>query len=230
MSIYAIGDLHLSGRPPAKPMSVFAPEWENHWEKIQKSWLAAVRKEDLVIICGDISWAMRFPDALGDLKEIAAMPGGKVLIRGNHDFWWTGLAKMNAAIGGGCFFLHNNFYAAGGLAVCGSRGWLTPNAPDFTEKDDAIYRRELIRAESSLLSAKRAGYEKPLLALHYPPLYVDGKPTGFSALCEKYQARICVYGHLHGESGVLGYQGEKDGTIYSLVAADALGFQLKLTL
>ncbi|MDR2006010.1 MAG: metallophosphoesterase, partial [Acidaminococcales bacterium] len=171
MSIYAIGDLHLSGRPPAKPMSVFAPEWENHWEKIQKSWLAAAEQDDLVIICGDISWALHFPDALRDLREIGALPGSKVFIRGNHDFWWSGVAKMNAAIGGGCFFLHNNFCAAGGTAVCGSRGWLTPNAPDFAEKDEIIYRRELIRAENSLLAARQAGYEKPLLALHYPPLY-----------------------------------------------------------
>jgi predicted phosphohydrolase len=227
MRIYAIGDLHLSGRPAAKPMSVFAPEWENHWEKIQKSWTEAVAADDLVIVCGDISWAMHFPDALNDLSEIAALPGGKIFIRGNHDFWWSSVSKLNSALRGGCFFLYNNFCAANGQAVCGSRGWLTPDAPDFAEKDALIYRRELARTEYSLLAAQKAGWEKPVLALHYPPLYLDGKPTGFSELCEKYRVSHCVYGHLHGASSVLGYQGEKAGTTYSLVAADALGFRLK---
>lgn len=227
MRIYAIGDLHLSGRPPAKPMSVFAPEWENHWEKIQESWLSAVAKDDLVVICGDISWAMRFPGALSDLAEIAALPGSKIFIRGNHDFWWSGVAKMNAAFSGSCFFLQNNFYSSTGLAVCGSRGWLTPNAPDFTQRDETIYRRELVRTETSLFAAQKAGLQRPLLALHYPPLYFDGRSTGFSELCEKYQVSHCVYGHLHGGSAASGYQGEKGGTNYSLVAADALNFQLK---
>jgi len=227
MHIYAIGDLHLSGQPPLKPMSVFGQEWEDHWEKISAHWQAAVTQDDLVIICGDTSWAMKLSEAKADLDAIAALPGRKILVRGNHDYWWDGLAKMAEETGQRLFFLHNNSYADGWLAICGSRGWLTPDAEGFAPADEKIYRRELERVERSLRLAKQAGAEETWLALHYPPLYSDGRPTGFSQLCEKYHVRRCLYGHLHGASISLGWQGECAGTCYCLVSADALGFVLK---
>ncbi len=227
MHIYAIGDLHLSGEPPRKPMSVFGPNWENHWQKIKHSWQKQVTDNDLVIICGDTSWAIKLDDALPDLLAINSLPGGKIFVRGNHDYWWTSVSKMKAALDDSCFFLHNNFYATTTFAICGSRGWLTPQAEIFAEQDKKIYEHELTRIEYSLNAAKEAGYTDIILALHYPPLYADAQPTGFSALCEKYQVKYCLYGHLHDADISIGYQGNHAGTNYSLVSADALDFQLK---
>ncbi|MBQ6912681.1 MAG: metallophosphoesterase, partial [Acidaminococcaceae bacterium] len=131
MHIYAIGDLHFSGVPEAKPMTVFGEHWQDHRQRITENWKQTVAAEDIVILCGDISWAMKLPDAVqDDLRYIAEFPGNKVMLRGNHDYWWTGLSKMKQATGGAFFFLQNNFYPVdtegAKLAVCGSRGWLTP--------------------------------------------------------------------------------------------------------
>ena len=227
MNIYAIGDLHLSGHPPLKPMSIFGKEWEGHWETIAAHWQTSVNQDDLVIICGDTSWAMRLAQATDDLNSIADLPGQKIIVRGNHDFWWSSLAKMEEQTDRRLFFLHNNFFAGGRLAICGSRGWLTPDAEDFSPEDEKIYQRELERTERSLILAQNAGYKEILLALHYPPLYNTGSPTGFSRLCEQYKVRHCLYGHLHATSISLGWQGERAGTHYHLVSADALKFNIK---
>ncbi len=228
MNIHAIGDLHLSGQPPRKPMSVFGADWDNHWEKVQNSWRRSVTNEDIVLVCGDTSWAMKFNDALFDLTEIASLPGKKIFIRGNHDYWWSTLNKMNAAGLPDCFFLQNNFYACGGAAVCGSRGWLTPGSEGFSPEDEKIYLNELARVETSLAQAQVAGHSDIILALHYPPLYADGAATGFSRLCDKYKVKHCVYGHLHGDSAACGWQGKAADTVYHLVSADSLQFKLKL--
>jgi predicted phosphohydrolase len=208
-------------------MSVFSPVWEGHWDKIKQDWLSKVGGQDTVLICGDTSWALKFAAALSDLAEVDALPGRKVFVRGNHDFWWSGVAKMRAALGGNCFFLHNNFCDADGWALCGSRGWLTPGGENFTDEDGKIYRRELERAERSLSLAQKAGRENIILLLHYPPLYNDGAATGFSELCDRYRVRYCLYGHLHGKSIPLGYQGLRLNTFYHLVSADAAEFRLK---
>ena len=227
MRIFAIGDLHLSGNPPQKPMTIFGAQWENHWFRIQQDWLNRVREEDLVLLPGDISWGMRLPDALPDLLSVAALPGQKVLIRGNHDYWWQTLNKMNAALDGRLHFLQNTFFAADRFAVCGSRGWLLPDDPQFQVSDEAIYRRELLRTEASLKAAEQAGFRQKLLLLHYPPLYASTQRSEFAALCKQYQVRHCLYGHLHDAGITAAFEGEKDGTCYHLVSADALAFQLK---
>lgn len=156
MSLFAIGDFHLSGEPPAKPMEVFSPNWENHFEKIRRNWLTKIKETDTVIICGDTSWAMSLEAAMQDLNRIAALPGQKIILRGNHDYWWTSLKKMQQATEGKFMFLQNNFFACGDVAVCGSRGWILPSSEAFTDDDRHIYLREGIRLENSLAAAKNA--------------------------------------------------------------------------
>ena len=141
MSLFAIGDFHLSGEPPAKPMEVFSPNWENHFEKIRRNWLTKITETDTVIICGDTSWAMSLEAAMQDLNRIAALPGQKIILRGNHDYWWTSLKKMQQATEGKFMFLQNNFFACGDVAVCGSRGWILPSSEAFTDDDRHIYLR-----------------------------------------------------------------------------------------
>jgi predicted phosphohydrolase len=225
MKIFAIADTHLSGKPPAKPMSVFGDHWLDHWEKIKADWLARVAPGDTVLVAGDISWAMKLPDALADLDEIAALPGKKILVRGNHDYWWQTLAKMTAATAGRLTFLHNTFAPAGEWAVCGSRGWLLPGDAAFGEEDEAIYRRELLRVRASLAAARGAGYSRIILMLHYPPR-TGPEPTGFTDLMAEFGVAVCVYGHLHNEAVNTAPVGDFAGTVHYLVSCDALDFKL----
>ncbi len=224
MNIYAIGDLHLSGYPPTKPMDVFGEHWQNHAAKVEANWRQLITENDTVIICGDTSWAMKLPEALSDLNWIAALPGKKILLRGNHDYWWTSLKKMQLATENKFSFLQNNFYNCADTAICGSRGWLLPASDSFTESDAAIYKREELRLEASLSVAKQAGYSKIIAALHYPPLYGSGEGSGFSELLEHYKVTHCVFGHIHGSDAKTVYQGERNGITYKLVSCDTQNF------
>ena len=226
MAIYAIGDLHLSGNPPTKPMTIFDPKWENHWNKVKEYWKNTVTDQDLVILCGDISWAMRLEDAMEDLKEIMALPGEKIMLRGNHDYWWSTASKITKATEGKIGLLQNSFFIHHNAAICGTRGWNLPSAEGFTTEDSVIYSRELMRFETSLRSAKAAGFNTLIAALHYPALYTGEEDSGFASLCEKYQVKTCIFGHIHGEDAKEIFQGEKNGTSYKLVAADFLDFKL----
>ena len=226
MKIFAIADTHLSGNPPVKPMHIFGAHWTNHWEKLQADWQARVAPEDVVLIAGDISWAMKLTDALPDLHEIIALPGQKVLIRGNHDYWWQSLTKMNNAVQGQLSFIQNNFFAAGEWAVCGSRGWLCPEDPSFAADDLPIFKREIERVRMSLEAAHAAGYARKILMLHYPPLYHQSSASEFTRLFEPYGVEICVYGHLHSEAIQLAPTGMIAGARCLLVSCDALNFKL----
>jgi len=227
MRIFAIADPHLSGNPPSKPMTVFGDHWLNHWEKIKQDWLQRVTAEDCVLIAGDISWAMELAEALPDLEAIAALPGKKILIRGNHDYWWQTLSKMNRFMGDQLTFIHNTFAVAGDWAVCGSRGWVCPQDPAFTAEDQPIYDREVGRLELSLKGARQAGFDKIIAMLHYPPLYSCTEGNAITDLLTAYGVSICVYGHLHGETARFACQGLINGIEYHLVACDALDFKLK---
>ena len=225
--IFAIGDTHLSGQPPAKPMDIFGSHWHNHWEKIKADWLSRVSPDDTVLLAGDISWAMKFDDALPDLQAISDLPGKKVLIRGNHDYWWQTLSKMNKVIGNKLTFLHNSFTSAGSYAVCGSRGWLCPGDRSFTANDIPIYERELLRIKTSLAAAKASGWERLILLLHYPPVNDKYEPSGFTELFAEYNVELCLFGHLHSDAAAGAPTGNWNGTVCHLVACDALDFKLK---
>lgn len=229
MSIYAMGDLHFSGTPAAKPMEVFGTYWQGHREKILNAWQQTVQPADTVILCGDTSWAMGLDQAVQeDLQSLLSLPGQKVILKGNHDYWWTSLTKMQEATSGKLHFLQNTVFSTEGWGICGTRGWNLPWFPAFSEHDQTVYNREALRLEASLQAAQKEGCTDLIVALHYPPLYKETDSTVFTELCQKYQVKYCVYGHVHGEAAhaLALFQGEKNGTKYNLVAADYLDFKL----
>ena len=185
MNIYAIGDLHLSGEPPTKPMEIFGEHWLGHKEKIKENWLATVKADDTVIICGDISWAMGIKNAAEDLAWLAQLPGRKLLLRGNHDYWWSSLAKMQQLYGENFEFLQNDCIMAGDTAICGTRGWVLPSSENFTAEDEKIYKREAIRLEMSLKAAAKQNPASIIVAMHYPPLFAAEEHTLFTDLVER---------------------------------------------
>ncbi|MDF2501008.1 MAG: Calcineurin-like phosphoeSPTERase [Anaerosporomusa subterranea] len=227
MNIYAIADLHLSGTPPTKPMNIFGNHWQNHWEKIKTDWLKKVSEDDVVLLAGDISWGMRWEEAFVDLSEIMAMPGRKILVRGNHDYWWQTVSKMSKAVDGKLTFLQNSFVSAGDWAICGSRGWSCPGDKDFSEEDQPIYLRELSRLRLSLEAARQAGFSKIIVMLHYPPTDAKLRQTGFTELLDEFCVKVCVYGHLHGEAAKSGPAGMRNSAAFLLVACDASNFTLR---
>lgn len=224
MAVYALADLHLS-HDRAKPMDIFGERWDGHPRKIETNWRKTVGEEDLVIVNGDISWAMRLAEAAADLEWLAALPGKKVLVRGNHDYWWSAIGKVRAALPPGIFALQNDYFLWSDWVVCGTRGWLCPGEEGFDEaQDEKIYRRELQRLELSLDSARRAGYDRIIAALHYPPFNRQGQPSGFTALLEEAGVAACVYGHIHDEGRDRVFQGERNGVRYRFAAADGVDF------
>jgi len=229
MALYAIGDLHLSFSTD-KPMDVFGAQWERHYEKIENNWRKYISPEDTVLIPGDISWAMHLHEAKKDLEWIADLPGRKILSRGNHDYWWTSLKKMKKAYPEH-IFLQNSHEAYGEFAVCGTRGWVCPSDAKSDMHDEKIYKRELMRFEMSLESAKKKGWRRIIAMLHYPPTNERLEPSGFTELIKKYGVEIVVYGHLHNINAYgAGIKGVVDGTSYELVSSDYIDFKPKLIL
>ncbi len=225
MNLFAIGDLHLSGGQN-KPMEIFGSQWDRHFEKISERWQALVREEDAVLIPGDISWAMSLTDALPDLQAIGKMPGKKVLIRGNHDYWWSGINRVREALPPGMTALQQDAFDLGECVVCGTRGWLIPTEESpLGEQDARIYRRELTRLDLALDAARDIGMGKPLVVmLHYPPLYKGTRQSGFTERLEAAGVRLCVYGHLHGGGIAAGFSGEQGGVRYELTSCDSQDF------
>lgn len=223
MKIFAIGDLHLQGGDD-KPMEVFGPQWAGHFERISQDWRARVEADDLVLIPGDISWAMQLDAALPDLHAIGELPGRKVLLRGNHDYWWSGISRLRDALPDAMYALQNDALSFSGVTLCGTRGWTLPG-PQSLPDDVKIYERELMRLEMSLDRAKKIGGR--LVAMtHFPPVLEDGTPTRFSAILSAYGVSDTVYGHLHGAANRNAFCGTLDGTRYHCVSCDRLDFSL----
>ena len=205
-------------------MNIFGGAWENYLEEIEKSWEENVSDDDLVLISGDISWAMKMQDVIPDLDYIGKLKGKKVIIRGNHDYWWSTAAKFEkfcAAQGfGDMHVLNNNFYEYNDIAICGTRGWFFEENRSG-EHDEKVFKRELGRLETSL---KAAGEKQKIVFLHYPPRYKGYECTEILDLLKTYGVRQCFYGHLHGPSHALAQEGQWDGIEFRLVAADRLQF------
>lgn len=224
MAVYAISDLHLPAR--VKPMDVFGEHWKNHFERIQADWNARVRAEDVVLLPGDLSWAMRLEEAIEDLNSIAALPGTKLLLRGNHDYWWSSIGRVRRALSENTLALQNDSVLLNGRLYAGSRGWTLP-AEDAEADDVRIYNRERLRLEMSLKNARARDAQAPItVMMHYPPL-TDEQP-GFSDLLEAYGVQDCVYGHLHGAGLYGAVRGERRGVRYHQVSCDGLDFKLYL--
>lgn len=231
MSIYAIGDLHLSFSQN-KPMNIFGENWKNHAEKIKENWLQKVKKEDTVIILGDLSWAMYLKDTEMDFKYLNSLPGKKIILKGNHDFWWSTLNKMNEFLKEknieNVKFLYNNSYLLENKIIVGSRGW---NVLD-KENDEKMIKRENARLELSIKEGiEKFGQDKKIIAfMHYPPInksqILKGEKTIFNNTFEKYNIHNCYYGHLHGTSHRDAVEGIINGIEYKLLSADYLNFSL----
>lgn len=208
-------------------MDVFGENWTNYDKKIAESWKENVKEEDIVLIPGDISWAIKLSDAMVDLKWIDDLPGKKILLKGNHDYWWSSLTKMSELFES-ISFLYNNFYSYKDYAICGTRGWNCPSESNFSLDDEKIYKRELLRLKLSLDAAKANGYTKFIVMTHYPPTNDKKEPSGFTEIFEQYGVEKVVYGHLHtrGSFGA-SIQGDFNGVEYSLVSCDYLDFNLK---
>ena len=223
MSLYAIGDLHLSFSAD-KPMAVFGECWDNHAEKLLRGF-SCVKDEDLTVLCGDLSWGMNFDECREDFLFVEHLPGRKIILKGNHDFWWSTAAKAKR------FFaeqgiesidiLHNNCLLYGDYAICGTRGWFFEEETG-TAHDRKIMLREIGRLETSL---KAAGEREKLVFLHYPPIYQNYECPEILGLLREYRVGLCCYGHIHGKGCRLAFNGQRDGTEFRLVSADAVNFQ-----
>ena len=224
MRIFAISDLHLPAR--RKPMDIFGPHWENHFERIRDSWLSQVTEEDVVLLPGDLTWAMRLDEAMEDIGKVGVLPGRKILLRGNHDYWWGGIGQVRRALPEGMYALQNDAMEMEGIVFAGSRGWTLPGSEAATGEDLKIYQRERLRLEMSLKAARRLGEEKPLIVMmHYPPFSTACE--GFSDLLSQYGVDKCVYGHLHGAGLQAAFNGVKNGVTYYQVSCDGLNFQVR---
>ncbi|MDR3295923.1 MAG: metallophosphoesterase [Clostridiales Family XIII bacterium] len=221
MSIFAIGDIHLS-LSGEKPMDIYGGEWVDYLKKLEENWRRLIGETDTVLLAGDHSWALKQDAAEEDLRWIAALPGKKVLIKGNHDLWWHSVSRLNQ-LDPSMLFLQNAYYDAEGIAICGARGWICPGDNVFGEHDEKIYARELMRLAFSLEAAAGAGLEERIVMLHFPPTNEKKDDSGFLELIRKYKVSKVVYGHLHGrENFGRGLQGIHDGTEYCLVSLDFL--------
>jgi predicted phosphohydrolase len=229
MKIWGLSDLHLSFSSN-KPMDIFGPQWQNHAQKMADFWDSLVSHDDIVLCPGDLSWAMKLEEARLDLEWIGKRPGLKILVKGNHDLWWSSISKLRSFIHPSCVALQNDAYDIGEFVIAGSRCWTAPGSFDYTEHDEKIYQRELERLKMSLDKAVSiAPGKKILAAIHYPPFTMNKENTKFADLLERYPVSICVYGHLHGEKSFrYAFEGERNGITYMLLSCDYLKFKPRL--
>lgn len=224
MRIFAIADLHLSmGDNIDKPMDIFGEGWENHATRLKRNWEAEIDPEDVVVIPGDLSWGLKLEEALPDLEWIHNLPGTKVIFKGNHDLWWSGINKLNSLYEDMHFIQNQAFFINDEIAVCGTRGWNIPEDEDSIEHDRKIYKRELKRLENSLMEACSKEAKEILAVMHYPPAYINKRTTDFTKMLHKYNVKNCIYGHLHGASNFgKALMGKHDDINYKLVSLDYL--------
>lgn len=222
MALYAIGDLHLCLGAP-KPMDVFGGAWIGYMDKLQQG-LSVIGPDDTTVLLGDLSWALDLPSSRADFAWINDIPGRKIILKGNHDYWWSTASKFQKF----CdeygfenqFILNNNHYEYEGWAICGTRGWFFEEERS-SQHDEKVFKRELIRLEASL---KSAGDLPKLVFLHYPPRYKGYECREILDLLQRYEVKRCFYGHLHGPSQKLAMEGLWEGTEFRLVSADYLNF------
>ncbi len=220
MALFAIADTHLSFGTD-KPMDTFEG-WKNYTEKLKKNWNKLVSEADTVVIAGDISWAMNFEELKADFRFIDSLNGNKIIIKGNHDYWWNTMSKMNAFLNENNFktikILHNNAFVCGNISVCGSRGWLFESEEEHDEK---ILNREVSRLKASLENAQT---DEKIAFLHYPPITTYSQCREIMDLLEKYGIKKCYYGHLHGDAAKYSIDGIREDISFRLISCDRLGF------
>ena len=224
MSLFVLADLHLCFGDPSKTMSVFNG-WADYQDRIKKHWLELIKNEDTVVLPGDISWGMSLAEAAPDFHFINDLPGEKIIIKGNHDYWWSTMKKMEGFLAAeGCStikLLHNNHYRYGEYGICGTRGWV--NMPGETQ-DEKVLKREVQRLETSIKSALAENL-KPIVFLHYPPIFATNFNYDILEVLYRYNISDCYYGHIHGRSAhELCVKNTYDGINFHLIAGDYLQF------
>ena len=226
MAIYTIGDLHLSFENP-KPMNIFGDNWNNHEEKVKEDWLSKVKPGDTVIHPGDFSWAMYLEETIKDFEYLSSLPGRKIMLKGNHEYWWTTVTKMKKFLNEHNFqnidFLQNNSIEIEDKIICGTRGWSLIN--ENTEIDRKIINREALRLELSIKDGINKGKEI-IVFMHYPPAVKQNINTEFMKILQKYNVKRCYYAHLHGKAIEDAVEGNVQGIELKLVSADSLDFKL----
>lgn len=224
MAIYVIGDLHLS-LGCNKPMDIFGNAWENHEEKLSQGF-ESIRGDDITVLAGDISWGISLEQSLMDFKFIDGLPGEKIILKGNHDYWWSTVNKIKQFFNDNHIntidILHNNAFIHEDTAICGTRGWFSN---EDTEHNNKIYRRELARLERSLEAAKRMYAREICCFLHYPPIYRGYECPEITEMLESYKVKACYFGHLHSNSHSLALEETYKSVSYKLVSADYLKFK-----
>ena len=224
MALYAMGDLHLCLGAP-KPMDIFGGAWVGYMDKLKEG-MSRITPEDTTILLGDLSWALDMDHAVEDFAWINRIPGKKIILKGNHDYWWSTVAKFNKFCEANGFtdmyLLNNNHFEYEDWAICGTRGWFFEEERHGGGHDEKVFKRELCRLEASL---KSAGDKNKMVFLHYPPRYKGYTCPEILELLERYEVRRCFYGHLHGGSHKLAMEGLWDGVDFRLVAADYLAFK-----
>lgn len=237
MKIYAISDLHLSFCEPVdpsqwekareyKPMSDVDSKWVNHARQIYENWVQTVSEDDVVLVAGDISWAMKLEEAYPDLHFLSMLSGRIVAVQGNHDYWWQSISQVRKASPPNISFIQNDHVEVNGVAICGTRGWLCPDGAFFGEHDQKIYRRELIRLENSLQSMERyrKNFNDVIVMMHYMPTNEKHHYSGFIDILKKYDVKKVIYGHLHARALRYRLPDQAWGINFFLTSADYLGF------
>lgn len=224
MSLFVLADLHLCKGNPTKTMSVFSG-WGDYQERIERNWLETIKDDDTIVLPGDISWGMSLDEAAPDFKFIEELPGKKIIIKGNHDYWWTTMKKMEEFLDaqrlGSIKILHNNHYRYGDYGICGTRGWV--NIPGETQ-DEKILKREVQRLEMSIKSALSENLI-PIVFLHYPPIFATNFNYEILEILYRYKIRDCYYGHIHGRSAhELCVKNTYDDVNFHLISGDYLQF------
>ena len=224
MSLYVLADLHLCFSDPSKTMSIFSG-WQDYQERIKKHWLDNIENDDTIVLPGDISWGMSLSEAVPDFRFINELPGSKIIIKGNHDYWWSTKKKMDEFLLAEGFdtikILHNNHYRYENYGICGTRGWV--NMPGETQ-DEKVLKREVQRLETSIRSALAENLE-PIVFLHYPPIFAANFNYDILEVLYRYNIKNCYYGHIHGKSAhELCVTNTYDGINFHLISGDYLQF------
>ncbi len=225
MALYTISDLHLP-LGIDKPMDIFGSKWENYVEKLADNWQTKIGNSDLVVLPGDFSWATYLEEAYADFDFLNRLNGTKILLKGNHDYWWATMNKLNEFVANNGFFsikfLHNNHFMYEDTAICGTRGWKNPMWAGFDAEDKKIFDREVIRLKISLEGAKNASSK--IVFTHYPPMSMTGETNAFTETLEQNEVSMCLYGHLHSHSHKNAVLGNIRGVYYNLVSGDYIDF------
>ena len=205
MKVYSISDLHLSINSN-KPMDIFGPVWENSFNKIVSSWNEKVTEDDIVVLCGDLSWAMKLEDALEDIKLLDTLKGKKIILKGNHDYWWQSITGLRSVLPQNFYAIQNDALKIGNYIFCGTRGWVIPEKKLNTEENVKIYKREVERLKLSLSAMEKLREEndKVICLMHFPPFNSNEEESEFTKLIEQYKIDKVVFGHIHGNK--LGYK------------------------